>query len=157
VVRGSRSQSEELRRHFQQLFRRFGVLSSELTPCGKPLSLAHAHALLTLLSRQELSQQELGAELCIDKSNVARLCARMVEAGHATQRASEHDARSRRISLTARGEKLAREVDVSSRSRFAALLEALPDASRRPVLQALAELTRALDALGPTLPARTPE
>jgi DNA-binding MarR family transcriptional regulator len=138
---------EELRGLLHRLFRRFGVISGELTPCGKPLSLAHAHALLLLLGRRELSQQELAAELCIDKSNVTRLCARMVELGHAVQRRPDDDARSRRVSLTARGERLAREVDAGSRQRFAALLAAVPERSRRPVLEALKHLTRALDSL----------
>jgi DNA-binding MarR family transcriptional regulator len=75
----------------QRLFRRFGALSADATPCGKPLSMAHAHALMVLLTRGELSQQELGAELCIDKSNVARLCARMVDAEHVVQQQSETD------------------------------------------------------------------
>ena len=79
--------------------------------------MAHAHALMTLLTSGELSQQALGAELCIDKSNVARLCAKMVEASHVKQRQSEHDGRSRLVSLTARGTRLAREVDAASRAR----------------------------------------
>jgi DNA-binding MarR family transcriptional regulator len=147
VARDALGDSEELRRLLHRLFRRFGVLSAQLTPCGKPLSLAHAHALLILLSNGECSQQELGTELCIDKSNVARLCARMVELGHAAQRPCENDGRSRRVSLTARGERLARDVDAGSRARFAALLAAVPERSQRPVLEALRQLTAALEQL----------
>jgi DNA-binding MarR family transcriptional regulator len=66
----------------QRLFRRFGTLATDRTPCDKPLSMAHAHALMVLSARGASSQQELGTELCIDKSNVARLCAKMSAAGH---------------------------------------------------------------------------
>lgn len=144
---GPARQRDELRRLMQQLFRRFGVLATNRTPCGKPLAIAHAHALMVLLARGELAQQDLGAELGIDKSNVTRLCAHMVEAGHVHQRQSETDGRSRRVSLTARGQRLARDVETASGARFGALLSELPAASRTQVLLALQHLVTALDAL----------
>ncbi len=141
-------QAEELRRLVQQLVRRFGAVAADRTPCGKPMSIAQAHALMILRASGELSQQELAAELCIDKSNVARLCAKLVEEGHAVQRVCERDGRGRRVSLTLRGEQLAREVDVSSNARFRALLSELPAARRASILVALQTLVGALDALG---------
>lgn len=142
---GQKRQVEELRRLMQLLFRRFGALAADATPCGKPLPMAHAHALM-VLARGEISQQELGRELCIDKSNVARLCARLVEAGHAEQRPGERDARSRRVSLTSRGSRLAREVDGASGARFGTLLRVLPADSRDQVLEVLRHLVDAMDA-----------
>lgn len=152
----SSAEPRELRQLMQQLFRRFGVLSSDSTPCGKPLSPAHAHALMVLLARGELSQQELGVELGIDKSNVARLCARMVEAGHASQEQSETDGRSRRVSLTAAGKRLAREVDTASTARFAALIRGLPAGRHRQVVDALEQLVAAIGSL-PSSGERTPK
>jgi DNA-binding MarR family transcriptional regulator len=128
----------------QQLVRRFGSLVSDGTPCGKPLSMVHAHCLMVLLTRGELSQQELGAELCIDKSNVARICAKMEVAGQVRQRPSERDARSRRVCLTARGERLAREVDASSMARFAGLLARLPPGRTHDVIEAVDCIVAAL-------------
>jgi DNA-binding MarR family transcriptional regulator len=137
---------DELRRATQRFFRRFGALSAESTPCGQPLSMAHAHALMILRSRGELSQQALGAELCIDKSNVARLCAKMVRAGHVKQRASKQDGRSRLVTLSARGTQLAQTVDAASRERFGALLEDVPKARRKDVIAALQQLADAAEA-----------
>src|SRR5690606_28539943 len=108
---------------------------------------AHAHALMILRARGELSQQQLGAELGIDKSNVARLCAKMVEVGHAVQRVGEHDARSRLVSLTARGSRVADGVDASSRARFLAILQQIAPERREAVLEALADLVSAVRAL----------
>ncbi len=139
--------ADELRRVMQRLFRRFGALSADTTPCGKPLPMAHAHALMILMARGELSQQELGRELCIDKSNVTRLCAKMASAGHAKQRACPDDGRSRRMSLTARGADLAAEVDEASRARFGALLAALPVTRRAQVVEALQLVVEALETL----------
>jgi len=92
--------------------------------------------------------------LCIDKSNVARLSARMVESGHIEQRPCEHDARSRRLSLTAKGNRLAREVDAASGSRFGSLLSALPPTSRRRVVHSLQELVTSLEELSAVVPTR---
>ena len=108
--------------------------------------MAHAHALMVLLARGELSQRELGKELGIDKSNVARLCAKMIDAEHATQRPSEADGRSRVVSLTPRGKRLASEVDAASRARFASLLGALPKGRQASVIEALQLLVEAADA-----------
>ncbi len=131
----------------QRLFRRFGALAGDRTPCGKPLPMGYAHALMVLLGRGALSQQELASELCIDKSNVARLCAKMTEAGHVVQRADAADGRVRRVSLTRKGEVLAREVDAASSARFGDLLDALPRARRAHVVGALGDLVRAVEAL----------
>lgn len=139
-------EAEALRRVMQRFFRRFGVLSGDSTPCGKPLSMAYAHALMLLLANGELSQQALGAELCIDKSNVARLCEKMIRAGHVKRRAGESDARVRLVSLTARGARLAQEVEAASRARFGALLEGLPEGRREDVIAALQHLVDAIDA-----------
>lgn len=149
---GSRSaaQSDALRLLMQRIVRRFGALAAEATPCGKPIPIAHAHALMVLLARGELSQRELGRELGIDKSNVARLCARMVDAGHVSQRQDDADGRSRRVVLTSRGERLAREVDEASKARFGSILDALPASSRAPVIDALRQLVAGIEASSPT-------
>jgi DNA-binding MarR family transcriptional regulator len=101
---------------------------------------------MVLLAQGELTQQALGAELGIDKSNVARLCAKMVRANHVKQRPSERDGRSRLVSLTSRGARLAQEVDGASRARFGALLGGIPEPRRADVIAALRHLVDALDA-----------
>lgn len=122
------------------------------------MSMAYAHALMVLRVRGDLSQQELGRELCIDKSNVARLCAQMTKAGHALQKQSAHDGRSRRVSLTARGKTLARKVHDASGARFRLLLAGLAPTHRLRVLESLEHLVTALDALpGSALDGRTSE
>jgi DNA-binding MarR family transcriptional regulator len=142
-----RRQVDELRRAMQLLFRRFGALAADSTPCGKPLSMAHAHALMVLLKEGEMSQQELGRELSIDKSNVARLCARLVELDHATQSKSPLDGRSRLVALSPRGRRLALEVESASRARFSLLWHAIEPEVRPSVLDAFTHVLRALDRL----------
>jgi len=106
---------------------------------------------VVLLERGQLgeraTQQELGEALGIDKSNVARLCAKLQRAGHATQQRSASDGRARLLALTPSGRRLAERVQAASRDRFAQLLEALPtDETRRAVLTSLEALNRAIHA-----------
>jgi DNA-binding MarR family transcriptional regulator len=138
---------EHLRALVQTFVRRFGLLLSGETPCGQPIPRSYAHALMALLDvkpRNQLGQAELGAVLGIDKSNVARLCARMERLGHAIQVRAETDGRSRLVSLTPEGKELARSIERSSRSRFRRILQSLPKTERTGVFAGLATLTEAV-------------
>ncbi len=137
-----------LRMLVQTFIRSIGLLSGDHTPCGKPLAVSHAHALMVLLERERLGttpgQRELGAVLGIDKSNVARLCQKMEKAGHLRQARSRDDGRARLLLLTPQGRKVAEAVERSSRARFEELAGALPAARRPAVLSALAALNQAI-------------
>jgi len=141
--------AERLRVAVQRFVRSFGLLASDQTPCGTPLSTSYAHALVVLLERaqedERATQQELAQALGIDKSNVARLCAKLQRAGHATQQRSDSDGRARLLALTASGRRLAERVRAASRDRFAQLLAALPsDETRAGVLASLEALNGAI-------------
>jgi DNA-binding MarR family transcriptional regulator len=91
------------------------------------------------------AQQDLVKVLGVDKSNVARLCAKMIEAGHLAQSDSPEDGRRRRLSLTPKGRRLAERVEGASRSRFDHVLAALPsDAARTAVIRSLDLLNEAI-------------
>jgi DNA-binding MarR family transcriptional regulator len=151
--------AEALRGAVQRFVRTFGLLSGDETPCGQPLTPSHAHALMFLRARAgerpPVMQQELARVLGIDKSNVARLCAKLERAGHVSQQRSPSDGRSRLVALTARGRRLAEAVDAASRARFAAVLAAVPEARRESLLEALDVLDRAAASVTP--PPSTPE
>jgi DNA-binding MarR family transcriptional regulator len=143
-------QCVKLRENVQSFVRGFGLLSESKTPCGQPLQLSHAHALQMLLEGAGLApcrQKDLAASLGLDKSSIARLCARMERAGHVSQRRSTVDGRAREIELTAQGLRVARQVQTESRARFGRLLDAVPSAQRRQVLEALEILNDAVRAL----------
>src|SRR5438477_1862803 len=112
------SDAAELRRLVQRFVRGFGLLQPDSTPCGHPLPTSHAHALLVLLERADLTQNELAAELGLDKSNVSRLVARLLRSGHLAAVPGVADRRERRLSVTAKGQKLGRAIEATSRARF---------------------------------------
>ncbi len=128
---------QRLRAALQQVFRRFGVLGGDHTPCGQPLAPAHAHALMVLRERGELTQGALGAELGLEKSTMARLAVRMIAAGHLERQVDARDRRVRNLKLTERGLRVSETVTRSSQARFSAVLDAIEPARRGAVLDAL--------------------
>lgn len=131
--------------------RKFGLLVTKQTPCGQPMSPSYAHALMLLLDREALglptTQSELAEQLGLDKSSIARLAARLEADERVIQERNAEDARSRLLKLTARGRKLATNVHEASLSRFQRVLEAVPTAKRRTVLESIETLTRAVASL----------
>jgi DNA-binding MarR family transcriptional regulator len=142
---------DDLRGHVQEFVRRFGLLVTRQTPCGFPVSPSYAHALMLLRRRTadglSTQQSDLAAGLAIDKSNVARLCERMVRAGHALQNVPEADARSRRVTLTTKGARVAGRIEQGSRDRFSAVASRIPVRKRRAVIAALADLNGAFASI----------
>ena len=139
---------KELRAAVQAFVRGLGLLSSDRTPWGGRLPISQAHTLLILLESSQRgykpTQQELGKTLGIDKSNVARLCARMETARHLTQERCREDGRARRITPTEKGLQLAAQVDESSRKLFVAVMTVIPPHARAGVLSALEALDDAV-------------
>jgi DNA-binding MarR family transcriptional regulator len=151
----SRQQTDRLRELVQEFVRKFGLLVTKETPCGQPISLSYAHALMVLLERDQApatSQTDLGLALGIDKSNVTRLCSRMEAAGHISQARAPEDGRSRLVQLTATGRRLAQRIDEASRERFGRIVAAVSPDQRRGVLESLAVLNMAVGSLGQEQP-----
>jgi len=145
------SEVTRLRANVHQFVRAFGLLAMDRTPCGAPISLSSAYALIHVLEAgrrgEEPSQQELGRVLRVDKSNVARLCAKLERDGFMKQRRAEEDGRSRRISLTTKGRRLAERVENASHARFTRLFNAVPVNTRPTLLPALEALAAAAATL----------
>jgi len=151
----SAQEGDALRALVQRFIREIGLLSGDQTPCGKPLPVSHAHALMVLLEHRRASrtptQQELGRVLGIDKSNVARLCRKMEKAGQLVQKRGRDDGQMRLLTLSERGVRLARSVEQASRARFQRLIGAVGVRDRDAVLHALAVLNEALVASASSL------
>jgi len=143
--------ARELQAQVQHFVRQFGLLVTKQTPCGQPVSPSYAHALMFLREREAqglvTSQTELAENLGLDKSSVARLCARLDADGRVTQRRSAEDGRSRELELTGRGRKMAETTENASLDRFLRVLAGVPKAKRRTLIDSLAILTAAVTAL----------
>ena len=122
------------------LIRALGLLESERTPCGQPLSPSAAHALAELLEGTDLTQSELGARLRLEKSTVSRLVGQLQERGWLVRRRAEHDGRVLLLELTDQGRQMAEQVATSRAAFFARLCERIPPERE-------AELSGALEML----------
>jgi len=146
-----KSDPDRLRELVQRFVRSFGLLVTKETPCGQPVSPSYAHALMVLLERAReqapTSQATLGVTLGIDKSNVTRLCSRMEAAGHVNQERASDDGRSRLVSLTGSGKRLAQRIEAASQDRFSRIVSALPRDERSMVFGCLAALNKAIETL----------
>ncbi|MDF3067800.1 MAG: transcriptional regulator, MarR family [Polyangiaceae bacterium] len=140
-----------LKRAVQEFTRSFGLLVTKQTPCGLPVSPSYAHCLMLLLERErqalQTSQSEIGEQLTIDKSNIARLCRKLEKAGHASQQRDPDDGRGRLVELTGKGRRMAERLEAASDERFLRVLEAVPTAQRPQLLASLTLLIEAVGAL----------
>jgi len=156
VSRRSRD-TDAFRALVQEFVRGFGLLDDSQTPCGQPLRTSHAHALMILLRAEGdagLHQAVLARQLGIDKSNTSRLVQQLARKGHVViTTAPAEDARIKRVRLTAKGARVAADVDRASRRRFADLLGHIDRAHHRSVFEGLEQLTRALERSRKTQPA----
>ncbi len=138
--------AQRLRGAFQRLIRRSGLLDLSRTPCGQPVAVSHAHALMELMRCPGMTQGELACTLGLSKSALSRLAAALERRGWIQRRSDDEDRRIRRLTLTARGREVAGRVDQASLVRFAAILEGIPPETREQVLEVLELLRQAIPA-----------
>lgn len=108
--------------------------------CHEGLSVNECYALQSVLRHDGMSQNELAAELLLDKSTTSRLVAGMVERGHITRVADPEDGRVQRLRATAAGRRLHAKVRRGLLRRQRDVIEDLPDVSRRAVVLVLRRL-----------------
>jgi len=143
--------SAALRAAVQQFIRSMGLLRSHQTPCGQPLSVAHAHTLMFLLGRPTdapgPTQQVIADHLNLDKSTVHRLLSKLRDRGLVRIDACSTDKRARCLSLTDQGRSVAATVDTASRGLFSRLSGQLPVGQGGEIAAAVRHLTHAIEAL----------
>ena len=140
----------ELQERMIALIRAFGLHKPEQTPCGKPISVAEAHALLELSRESEipLTQKDLALRLRLEKSTVSRLVSLLEGRGWLQRSRSQEDGRAMELWLTEGGRKAAADVAEARREKFARVLEAIPEGERESVMEALGVLEEAMRESG---------
>ncbi|MEV4541242.1 MarR family winged helix-turn-helix transcriptional regulator [Micromonospora echinaurantiaca] len=124
--------------------RNFGLHQPDRTPCGQPLPVSEAHAMVEIARDGQLRQVELARRLRLEKSTVSRLVANLVNRGWVHRGPADGDGRGVLLVLTDAGATAAARQADARRDRLTALLDRIPDHERAAVvraLQALAEAT----------------
>jgi DNA-binding MarR family transcriptional regulator len=133
------------REHMLALVRSLGLHKPDETPCGQPVSIAEAYALLEIGREPGLTQNGLAARLRLEKSTVSRVAAMLERRGWIRRVRDERDARFVRLHLTRRGITANANIAESRRARFDRILGAIPSDRRVDVVDALSillEVTR---------------
>jgi DNA-binding MarR family transcriptional regulator len=101
---------------------------------------------MEVLRNPDASQGALARSLGLSKSTVSRMVDHLERRGWLQRRQDDEDGRVRYLSLTAKGLRLAQQIDQSSIARFTAMLEGVPRAERAQVIASLELLNRAIPA-----------
>ncbi|MGM0556556.1 MAG: MarR family winged helix-turn-helix transcriptional regulator [Myxococcota bacterium] len=110
------------------------------------MSVSRAHSLMVLYEADDgIRISDLAGELHIDMSNVSRLCEKLERDDLVERRPCPDDGRAKRLYLTREGRAAAAEVDAASLSKFASILEQMPDRTLGQVLESLSILNRAIE------------
>jgi DNA-binding MarR family transcriptional regulator len=125
--------------------RAFGLHRPEQTPCGQPVSVAEAHALMELSRGESLIQNVLAQRLKLEKSTVSRLISIMERKGWITRTPSASDRRALELGLTDAGQRVAIHLAEAREAKFAQLLAALPQVQHQMIRESLRLLVEALD------------
>lgn len=128
-----------------QLVRALGLHKPDETPCGQPVSVAEAHALLEIAREPGLTQNGLAHRLGLEKSTVSRVAGMLEERGWVRRVRDDRDARFMRLHLTQHGIKANARIAESRRAKFNRIFGAIPAPRRSSIVESLAlllEVTR---------------
>lgn len=125
--------------------RNFGLHQPDRTPCGQPLPVSEAHAMVELARDGRLRQVELARRLRLEKSTVSRLVTNLAGRGWVHRQSADDDGRGVLLVLTDAGAAAAARLAEARRDRLTALLDRIPDDARTDVVRALQTLAEAAD------------
>ena len=140
---GCEVNTKELLESVVAFVRSFGLHKPDQTPCGQPVAVAEAHALMDLATFGSMRQGELAARLRLEKSTVSRLVRQMEARGWIRRNSDRHDGRAVLIRLTRKGRETAGELSRVRQEKFARILAAIPEVKRSMVVEAISILERA--------------
>jgi len=135
---------EKLRVLIQTFIRRFGLLDQTRTPCGMPIAVSDAHALMELLKNPGIEQMELSRRLGLSKSAISRLLLRLARRGQIQRTKSRDDGRVYNLSLTQKGKSRAEVINRESLMTFKAIISGLSQDATDKLSKSLPLLIKAL-------------
>ncbi len=126
------------------LTRAFGWHRPTHTPCGQPVSIAEAHALLELSRVRSMTQQELADKINLQKSTVSRLVSGLEARDWIARRRNGDDGRARDVFLTPTGEGAAADLASARRKKMDGILDRIPLERRGALADSLQLLIEAI-------------
>jgi DNA-binding MarR family transcriptional regulator len=127
------------------IIRALGLHKPDTTPCGQPLSVGEAQALLEIAREPGISQNGLAHRLDLDKSTVSRLVGMLGRRSWIERVRDRNDSRFYHLRLTAAGTKANANLASSRRAKFERIFQAIPRSQRTAVAASLSALMEAVD------------
>ncbi|MGB0094802.1 MAG: MarR family transcriptional regulator [Solirubrobacteraceae bacterium] len=113
------------------------VAARSLATVAEDVTLAQYRVLIELAARGPQRLADLATALGVERSTATRMCDRLVRKRLVHRRRTNEDRRGVRVSLTTAGRELVAEVSSRRRAEIATIVGRMPNAHRRPVLNAL--------------------
>jgi DNA-binding MarR family transcriptional regulator len=133
---------DDIRAASRLMVRELGFMDATVAASDYPPSAVHT--ILEIGIRGPMTSGELGDFLRLEKSSVSRLVRKLVECGELRETPDELDARSKRLSLTAKGRRTMEALHAFGRQQVSGALAVLTDAERRKVREGMMLYARAL-------------
>jgi DNA-binding MarR family transcriptional regulator/GNAT superfamily N-acetyltransferase len=146
---------DAIRRFNRAYTRRIGLLNRGLL--GSEFSLVEARILYELADRKAATAAELAEFLAIDPGYLSRLLSGLTKRDLLIRTPSSQDRRAAELRLSAAGAEAFAELDQRSKAEVGEMLDGLPDARRRALVDAMATIERLLDGRKAAVRIRTHE
>ena len=122
------------------LVRALGLHRPDRTPCGQPVAVAEAHALLELSREPGLSQNGLAVRLGLEKSTVSRIVSQLERRGWVKRKRDIADTRIVHVHLSAQGQAATAKLATARSAMFSKIFAAIPRSQRAQTLATLETL-----------------
>lgn len=132
-----KTQQEAFQEALMSVVRGLGLHRPDATPCGFPVSLAEACAMVALQRAEPMPQRELAQALNLDKSTVSRLVVDLEGRGWIVREKAAHDARVTLLRRTPEGIDKSQAIYRARTERLGGLLEHIAPEQRAQVVGAM--------------------
>ena len=133
---------DDIRAASRLMVRELGFMDATVAATNYPPSAVHT--ILEIGIRGPLTSGELCDFLRLEKSSVSRMVRKLIECGELKETPDAADARSKLLSLTARGRRTLAALHAFGRQQVTGALEGLSEAEQRTVRDGLMLYARAL-------------
>ncbi|WP_431201442.1 MarR family winged helix-turn-helix transcriptional regulator [Bradyrhizobium betae] len=133
---------DDIRAASRLMVRELGFMDATVAASDYPPSAVHT--ILEIGIRGPMTSGDLGDFLRLEKSSVSRLVRKLIDCGELRETPDELDARSKRLSLTARGRHTMEALHAFGRQQVSGALAVLTEAEQRTVREGMMLYARAL-------------
>jgi DNA-binding MarR family transcriptional regulator len=133
---------DDIRAASRLMVRELGFMDATVAASDYPPSAVHT--ILEIGIRGPMTSGELGDFLLLEKSSVSRLVRKLIDCGELRETPDELDARSKLLSLTAKGRRTLEALHAFGRQQVSGALAVLTAAEQRMVREGLMLYARAL-------------